>query len=406
MACILILTPQIPYPPRQGTALRNWGILRGLASQHEVSLLTFAAPDQPIEIPATLSDILERVAVIPQPTRTMAERLRTLLFTPHPDMAQRLASPAFLQQLSAWLDDYAFDWVHVEGIELARYLTPVWARPHPPKVTFDDHNCEYMLQKRACLSDWTKPARWLGAAYSFVQWQRLRRYESETCQRADIVLTVSRADTKALQLVNPQLEPIILPNGIHVTEYAATEARAHLQTPAFVFTGTMDFRPNVDGVLWFVDAVWPSIRAIIPAAHFYIVGRHPHKRLEKLRQIPGITITGSVPETPPYINAATVYVVPLLVGGGSRLKILESTAMGKAIVSTTLGAEGFRDPGRAMILTDTAQDFAAACVYLAQDANARADLAQRARAFAKTYDWDVLLPTLFKRLQNNASTQS
>jgi hypothetical protein len=119
---ILMLTPQVPYPPRQGTALRNWGILRGLAAQHRVSLLTFAAPDQPTEPPALLSDIVERVAIIPQPTRTTRDRLRDLLTNTRPDLTLRLESPTFRQQMQTWLDAYAFDWIQVEGLEMAPYL--------------------------------------------------------------------------------------------------------------------------------------------------------------------------------------------------------------------------------------------------------------------------------------------
>jgi glycosyltransferase involved in cell wall biosynthesis len=161
----------------------------------------------------------------------------------------------------------------------------------------------------------------------------------------------------------------------------------------------MDFRPNVDGALWFAAEVWPHIRAALPDAHLYLVGRHPHRRLDPLRESPGTIITGSVPDTRPYINAATVYVVPLLIGGGTRLKLLEATSMGKAIVSTTLGAEGFVHPEEAMHLADNPVAFAEACIDLSHDEDARAQLETRARTYAHAYDWDVLLPPLLARLK-------
>ncbi len=404
MARLLLLTPQIPYPPRQGTALRNWGLLRGLAAHHEVSLLTFAAPDQDTALPAPLLDCVARAEAIPQPERALRDRLRALLTTAEPDMAGRLASPAFDATLRAWLDAYAFDWVQAEGIEMAPYLNAVWERENPPRnanvrVAFDDHNCEYLLQQRACATDRRNPRRWIGAAYSAVQWRRLRRYEAEVCRRADLVIAVSAADARALQEIAPGVEPLVIPNGLAVAEYADFERATSLEQPALVFTGTMDFRPNVDGVLWFADQVWPIIRAALPQVHVYLVGRRPHKRLERLRDVPGIVITGSVPDTRPYIQAATVYIVPLLVGGGTRLKLLESSAMGKAIVSTTLGAEGFTAPGDAMLLADTPPAFAAACARLVQDAVARAQWEERARAFARAYDWAELLPPLLARLE-------
>jgi len=402
MSRILILTPQVPYPPRQGTALRNWGILRGLAAHHDVSLLTFAASDQETTPDPVLDGVLERIAILPQPTRTTHDRLRDLVTSSRPDLALRLESPAFRQQMQAWLETYDFDWVQVEGLEMAPYLDLLPRSPstldRPPSIIFDDHNCEYLLQKRAGRADFRRPRRWPAALYSAIQWRRLRRYEAAVCQRANLVVAVSEADARALQAIAPTVKPIVIPNGITVTEYASFTETLPLEQPAFVFTGTMDFRPNVDGVLWFTDNVWPRIRAALPSAHLYLVGRRPHRRLEPLREIPGIVITGSVPDTRPYINAATVYIVPLLVGGGTRLKLLESTSMGKAIVSTTLGAEGFVRPGGAMMLADTPPEFANVCIHLAQDAAARADLEAQARAYAHAYDWDVLLPPLLARL--------
>ncbi len=398
MARILQITPQIPYPPRQGTALRNWGLLRGIAAHHSLSLLSFAAPDQPVEPPAPLAEVIERFAAIPQPRRRTADRLRALVADPRPDLALRLASPAFHETLRAWLAEGAFDWIQVEGLEMAPYLDALRTLARPPRVIFDDHNCEYLLQRRASAADRRHPARWPAALYSAIQWRRLRRYEAEICRRADLVVTVSPADARALEAIVPALDSLVVPNGLFVEEYATFEERAPLEQPAFVFTGTMDFRPNVDGVLWFAEEVWPRVRNVLPGAHFYVVGRHPHARLEPLREQPGIVITGAVPDTRPYIRAALVYVVPLLVGGGTRLKLLESSAMGKAIVSTMLGAEGFAAPGEAMVLADTPEDFAGACIALARDEEERARLAGRATTFARGYDWEALLPPLLERL--------
>lgn len=402
MAAILVLTPQIPYPPRQGTALRNWGILKGLTPHHELSLLSFAAPDQPTRRDALepqLAEALVRFKAHPQPSRSTGERLRDLLSTPDPDLARRLASPAFERTLRDWLTQFRFDWLLVEGLELAPYI--IAARRVAPelRVIFDNHNCEYLLQQRTARTDWRHPRRWLGAAYSEVQWRRLRRYEAEICRRANLVIAVSQDDADALRTIAPGADPLVMPNGLHIDAYANFEARVPLSQPAFVFTGTMDFRPNVDGVLWFARQVWPTVRDALPDASFTIVGRHPHARLAPLSEEPSIEITGSVPDTRPYIRAATVYVVPLQVGGGTRLKLLESSAMGRAIVSTTLGAEGFDQADRAMLLADSPDAFADACIDLARHPRAREVWEQRAQAFARRYDWNALLPTLLRHLE-------
>lgn len=398
MARVLMLTPQLPYPPRQGTALRNWGLLRGVASQHELWLLTFAAPDQTGEIPEALRSPLKEIAVIPQPTRTLSQRLRDLLTSRRPDLIFRLRSAAFEAQLRTWLDAQAFDWLLVEGLELTLALEQVWQRRTPPRVAFDAHNCEYLLQKRAFQTDVRNPRRWPGAAYSWLQWRRLRRHEAAICRRANLVTAVSAADAVALQRLAPEVIPLVIPNGLDVDDYATWTEAAPLQQPAFVFTGTMDFRPNIDGVLWFASEVWPRIRAAFPGAHVYIVGKRPHPRLDVLREIPGIIITGAVPDTRPYIRAAAVYIVPLWVGGGTRFKILEAGAMGKAIVSTSLGAEGFPNVEQAVMLADNAVAFADACITLAKNIAVREEAGAQAQAFVRAYDWQAVLPPLIERL--------
>ncbi len=410
MASVLMLTPQAPYPPRQGTALRNWGLLKGLAAHHQISLLSFASPDQAETPHPVLAQAVERVTLLPQPSRSPVDRLRSLVTSPLPDLAQRLASTPFQTAFDDWLAHNHFDWILVEGLEMAQYVLEGAGRgvqtPTGPRIAFDDHNCEYLLQQRAARSDWHKPSRWLSALYSSIQWRRLRSYEAKMCEHADVVIAVSAADVAALRVVVPTLDPLLIPNGIDVSAYAGFEEAPDrseavplaLNQPAFVFTGTMDFRPNVDGVLWFANDVWPQIRDALPEAHFYVVGRRPHPRLEALRKRPGITITGSLPDTRPHIRAATVYVVPLLVGGGTRLKLLESTAMGKAVVATSLAAEGFIEPERAMILADTPTVFAEACIRLARDPDACAAWGARAHTYAEAYDWSRLLPPLLARL--------
>ena len=399
---ILFLTPQLPYPPRKGTALRNWGLIANLSRRHRVSLLSFLAPEQDPRPAPSLAAACAHIETVPRPTRALAHRLRDLLLTPLPDMALRLESPTFRQRLVNLLAREPFDIVHIEGLELAPYLdaikTPKVGRianpTYTPLTIFDDHNCEYLLQQRAFLTDLRAPVRWPAAAYSLVQWLRLRRYEAQTCRRADRVLAVSEADAAALQALVPGLDVTIVPNGIDTRTYTPTPPHPH--TPTLVFTGTMDFRPNVDAVLWFARKVLPRIRAEVPEAHFLVVGQRPHRRLDKLRSDPAVTLTGWVEDTRPYIAQAAVYVAPLRIGGGTRLKLLEAMAMGKAVVATRLGAEGYPvTNGRELLLADTPSAFAAAVVSLLRAPERRAELGRTARTFVEQhYDWRVIVPQL------------
>lgn len=398
---VLFLTPQLPYPPHQGTSIRNYHLLAHLARRHRVSLCSFLP--QPLDATdlGPLSHLCEAVEGEPQPERSLLVRAWTTLTSPLPDMALRLASPAFHRRLAAWLAREDFNVVEVEGIEMARYLQQVvQARGDGgPAVVFDDHNAEYLLQQRAFATDRRHPRRWLAAAYSFVQWQKLRRYEAITCRLADQVVAVSEADAQALERLVPGLQPAVVPNGVDVASYRAFVTPPEfpsLREPALVFTGKMDFRPNVDGVLWFWQEVWPLVRAKAPEAHFYVVGQRPHPRLAPLVEDPSVTVTGFVPDVRPYIANAAVYVIPLRIGGGTRLKVLEAMAMGKAIVSTSLGCEGFPlRSGEHLLMADTPGAFAEAVLILLEDAPKRKALGAVAQALAATqYDWAALVPRL------------
>ena len=396
---LLFLTPQLPYPPQQGTALRNWGLLSHLADTHEVWLLSFdETPGTAIH--PTLKKACKEIAMIPVPRRTLQDRLRMLVTSPLPDMAWRLWSPAFERQLRDWLRDHRFDIVQVEGIELARYMMDLVAdkRPRNYHLVFDDHNCEYLLQQRTHEMDMRR-GRLHGAAYSFVQWQRLRTFEREALRAADATLCVSPQDQTLLTQLEPHAKVTTIFNGIDVAAY---ESFATAPSPkgrgvkTIVFTGKMDFRPNIEAMLWFQREVWPFVKQAHPAAKWFIVGQKPSPRLDVLRNDPDITLTGQVDDVRPYIAQADVYIAPLLAGGGTRFKLLEAMAMRRAIVSTTLGCEGFAiEPGREMMVADTGSDFASAVNELLRSEARRREMGERAHAFvAATYDWQAIVPRL------------
>ena len=397
---ILILTPQFPYPPHQGTTMRNYNLITCLAERHEVHLISFGDPAQSQGTP--LDALCQSVQVVLPPGRTMGQRLKGLALSRLPDMAQRLPSAEFQTKLDATLDSVRPDVVQVEGIELAQYLFQAAARREEkdePLLVFDDHNAEYVLQQRAFETDLRQPRRWIAAAYSYVQWRRLRRYERRACLVADRVVAVSETDAEVLRSLMPDLDPIVVPNGVDMDLYSgpisALDGRSGPGEMDLVFTAKMDFRPNVDAVLWFTQQVLPLIRQEMPEVRFWAVGKDPHPRLAPLNDEPGVVLTGWVEDVRPYISAAAVYVVPLRIGGGTRLKILEAMAMAKAIVSTTLGCEGFAVSDQEMVIADTPAGFAAAVTALLRDPARRERLGQAGYAFAGSkYDWDIIVPKL------------
>jgi len=403
---ILFLTPQLPYPPHQGTALRNYNLIANLAVHHEIHLLSFVCSQDDMVRKTPLHRHCERIETVLIPNRSPWKRFFSLFLSPLPDMALRLPSAEFVAKLRTCLERERFDVVQIEGIEMAQAWLG-WKLDHErqtskyPISIFDDHNAEYVLQKRAFETDIRHPTRWVAAFYSLIQWKKLSRYESMICRLADGVVAVSETDRRALQHLVPGLEVTVVPNGVDTEFYtdrlSITGSHFVMGPHSLVFTGKMDFRPNVDAVLWFYREVLPLVRREAPDVHFYIVGQSPHRRLLRLSGDPAVTITGYVDDVRPYIAGASVYVVPLRIGGGTRLKVLEAMAMGKAIVSTSLGCEGFEGlvSGRQLLIADTPQGFARRVLELLDDAPRRERLGRAARRFVEErYDWRIIVPRL------------
>jgi glycosyltransferase involved in cell wall biosynthesis len=398
---VLFLVPQLPWPAHQGTTIRNFGLISHLSKAHTIDLISFLAPGQSLAADNPLHQICRQIGVIQQPVRPTSARLANTLFSLQPDMALRLASRSMESLVADWVFNGAYDIVQAEGIEMASYgmlAQQVAAEEgRPVHFVFDDHNCEYLLQKRNALTDLRSVRRFPAGVYSVIQWQKLVRHERAICRRADAVLAVSQPDADALRALDANLRVEVIPNGIDFADYPAADT---LEPPAevLVFSGKMDYRPNVDAVLWFADEVLPQILAVRPSVRFQIVGQSPHARLERLRANSAIEITGAVADVRPYLRNAGVYVMPLRVGGGTRFKALEAMALGKAIVTTSLGVEGIGvQNGRELLIADDPALFAQAALTLLDAAQAplRAHLGEAARRHvSQVYDWQEIIGAL------------
>jgi sugar transferase (PEP-CTERM/EpsH1 system associated) len=397
---LLILTPQRPYPTHQGTTIRNFYIIAELAKRHQISLLTFLEADQSPQDDGPLPDLCRTLDILPAPARSTLTRLKQIAFTNRPDMSWRLWSLDFDRKLRQLLQENAFDVVQIEGIEMSPYLPTIKELAPQTKIIYDDHNAEWLLQYRNFTTDLQNPARWIAAAYSFIQTQRLKRYERRVCRQADGVIAVSEADKEAILQLDPALKITLVPNGV--------DLKLHSQHPAqsipvdLVFTGKMDYRPNIDAMLWFGQEVLPLIQKERPQTTLAIVGQRPHPRLDPLRENRAITITGYVDDVRPYIAGASVYIAPFRVGGGTRLKLLEAMAMRKSIVATGVGAEGFPiTNNKEMILVDDPALMTKAILRLLDNPQIRHELGKNAYQFVSThYAWESLVPAmeaLYKR---------
>jgi glycosyltransferase involved in cell wall biosynthesis len=396
---ILILAASFPYPPTSGGALRTYGILHGLANAgHQITLLAFDdLHSQPEKTP--LAQLCRHIETVPMPVRSRLDRLRDMLLTSHADIAKRLFSLAFQEKLLSLLQATAFDIVQFEGIEVACYLPVVKQAGVKARLIFDTFNAEAELQRLIYDIDRQQAKRLPAAFYSYIQTQRIARYEGELCQMADAVIAVSPEDAGLLQAYLPQKSIPVVPSGVFVNDYMKPQTNLSLPANSLVFTGKMDYRPNVDAMLWFAFHIFPQLHD----ANLVIVGQKPHPRIQKLTDYENIMLTGWVESVLPYLHQADVYIAPLRMGSGTRLKILEAMACGCAIVATSTAAAGLNDAARsAMIITDDEAEFASAIEHLLDHPAQRDILGNQAKAAVKAhYDWSVLIPKLLEVYQDH-----
>ncbi len=339
-----------------------------------------------------------RIETVPTPRRSKVDRLRDLFLSTHPDIARRLYCDEFLACLQQLIMEIHFDLIQFEGIEISPYLPLLRQNGTLAKLCYDAFNAEAALQEVIFQVDRGDVTRWPAALYSFIQSKRIAQFERELCATADCVIAVSAEDAAILSEYRADGHVPVVTNGIFVEDYKSPSEQLDLDDRTLVFTGKMDYRPNVDAMVWFTENVLPLVQQRIPDTRLYIVGQKPHTRLEKLRHKNNVEITGWVQEVQPFLRGAGVYVAPLRMGSGTRLKILEAMASGCAVVATQIALSGMRpDANQAMIVRDDAEGMAREIITLLENPVRRQELGNKAQAYVKHYyDWSVLIPELLK----------
>jgi glycosyltransferase involved in cell wall biosynthesis len=318
----------------------------------------------------------------------------TRLFDPLPYAAGKYRSREYRDTLERLLRNERFD------LLVCDFLVPAVNMPRTlpcPSVVFT-HNVEAEIWRRHSERQPDLVRRWLFKQ----QWQRMRRFEGDTLSRFDLALAVSETDKATLQALYPtalQQPPFVVATGVDTTFFAPRSA-GEVTAKHLVFTGSMDWIPNEDAMKHFCHDILPLIRRDEPDVTVAIVGRAPTPAVRRLADIAGVQVTGRVDDVRDYIGRAAVYVVPIRIGGGTRLKIFEAMSMGRAVVSTTVGAEGLPvTDGRDVIIADTAPAFAQSVVSLLRDTARRVQLEQAARELVvRQYDWSAVAGQLEKAL--------
>lgn len=394
---ILALTPYAPWPPYGGGTMRIYQLLHGIAKYHHLTCLTFVTTiaDKTI-VAAQLAPIT--VIGVPGPaTRSLRQRAVQTVINLLPDMALRNEDVSYRKQLEELLQHGNFDGVIAFSIEMAPYL--VMAKSYGIPTLFDEFNAEFMIQQRAAMTDAMNPLRWHGALYSLIQWQKLKYFEKKMLATVSGVTVVSRGDAQTLTRLVPTLKPFVVPNGVDTEYFDRQNVEPFpFNRPTLVFSGTLDYRPNVDALRWFVSEVLPLVRNVIFDVELVAVGRRPTPELIAFQAAGEITLTGEVADTRPYLCGANVYVVPMRIGGGVRLKVLEAMALEVPIVSTGLGVEGIDGLNETHCrVADTPEEMARAII----DSLANTQNTQSAREFViANYDWKVIMPHFLQAIAN------
>lgn len=386
---LLWLKTELLHPLDKGGRIRSYQMLRELRRELRITYLT-------LDDGTAGADAAERAqeyctTLIRVPLRTarrgslgFAGELARNVASPLPYAIWKYRSPAMRREIASVVSQSAVD------LLVCDFLAPAVNVPAglPVPAVLFQHNVEASLWERhaAVARD---PVR---RTYLRSQWRRMHAFERAQCRRFDHVIAVSPDDATWFRARYGVRGASDVPTGVD-TDYFRPAATASPVPTQLAFTGSMDWMPNVDAMTYFVGEILPRVRAGVPDASLSIIGRNPAPAVYALaRRYPGITVTGTVPDVRPHLARAGVVIVPLRVGGGTRLKIFEAMAMQKAVVSTTIGAEGLpvRD-GEHLLIADTPAEFAAAVCRLIRQPELAAALGQRAAALVRArFGWSAI----------------
>ena len=401
---VLQFAPRVCWPLDTGAKLRNYHLARVLAQQAHVVLLAFTDHKQSS---AALPKLYEQVVTVERDSAyTFAKMVRGVLGqTPLPVLNYTTAP--MKRALEHLLREQDFDIIQIESIHLVSYLANIREAGireagERPVVVCDWHNIESDLMRRYSERE---PAR-LRRAYARRTARLTSEFEKRALREFDAHIVVSQRDAERLRNLNPDARIFVIENGVDTAFYSDPGARDESLARRIVFVGSMDYHANIDGALGFAREVWPRLRDRHPELIFTIVGKDPAPEVRDLAQIPGIEVTGTVDDVRPFYCEAIAAVVPLNVGGGSRLKILEAMAAGVPVVSTALGAEGLDvQHDENIMIADTNEQLVEAIISVVENKARRNQLSAAGRALVSSrYDWSSLGASLFGAYEKLLST--
>ncbi|MBZ5544877.1 MAG: glycosyltransferase family 4 protein [Acidobacteriia bacterium] len=381
----------VPYPPRGGAHQRSYNLIRHIASKHETLLFAINLEGHSPQLISEYSKELKKhcaeVEIWDLPHRWRGARWwAELALSPlyrHPYGSRTLWSPELGRRWEAVLGRHPGALVHFDSIDLALYLPPA-ARF---KKVLNHHNCESAMAERRA----EKEPNPLKRAYLRQQARKLRRLEQEACHLFDVNLTVSELDKRSLLESSPRAHFHVVENGTDTGYFSPAEAVP--EPKSVVFAASLNWYPNLSAVRFLGWEIWPRLKSQCPGIRLFLAGQKPPKWLVQwAEQDPEIVLVANPVDIRPWMARGAVFVCPILDGGGTKLKILDALAMGKAVVTTAIGCESLEvKHGENILVADTPEDFARQVLRLLGDEALRKQLGACGRALVEElYSWEVI----------------
>lgn len=388
---VLFVTNELPRRGGSGQTIRDFQLMRYLTTRHQFTVLCFddvGARRHTAELAALGIPIESVPRPVYDPASIWVRRRDTAisLLHPLPQSVRALRSSALKRKAAALIGQARFDLAHIAHTEMADVIPGAWRLP---RVIGTDAITPKMARSVALLS---KPTHRL---WRRIETLKLAHYERSVIRESDLFTVASEREAAWAREQAPSARIAVIPNGVD-TGYFKPMPDTTAYTPTILFIGTFSYEPNTDGILWFCRDIYPSVRAEVPSVRLLIVGREPPPAVQALAALPGVAVTGFVDDVRPYIAQSTIVVVPLRNGGGTRLKILEALAMGKAVISTSIGAEGLDvTHDRDILIADTPDAFCDVIVRLFGSDAMRRRLGEDGRRLVEhSYGWDGIASRL------------
>ena len=381
---IAMLTPYLPYPPDTGGKIRSYYLLKALSSKHEVDLISVYYEREPEGV-EQVRRICSSVSLfrLSRPW-TRSDRLKRIM-APMPLSVDHFYMPEAAIEVNKVLERGNYNLIYVDELCMTSYTTGIDDIPQ----ILGRQKIDYVhYQEVAAARGWGRQK-----LLDLLECHKLKHYERKTLNENYYArcIVCSERDKETLLVLNPTLRIVVIPNGAD-TAYFRPQPPPADNAPTLIFTGTMFYYPNIDAVLYFFDRIYPHIVAGVPDVRVLIVGHNPAPEIKGLERFSNVRVTGYVPDIRPYIAQSTAMIVPLRLGGGTRLKILEAMAMERPVISTSIGAEGLAvQAGEGIMIADDPLNFASKTVELLQSPELRHRIVARARRLVEnSYSWDVL----------------